>query len=222
MVLYHNTHILLKVAQLPSERLAVILSYAWRERNAPLIVQETVNLSLRGAPATKQSQERLTGLVAGVAVLRQATYGHLTRNDKNGGQMTSKNDVPEIRPQQIDAVLRFLPIFEQPGHAFGEWHSPEGQIPYYSMNREARDFVQTLYGQQILFSFDWMSWQKEAERYISAPEALETADLLVLRKLLTTHVRKDRFIEGHLASTWERGHITAILRRLKEIRDQIG
>jgi hypothetical protein len=135
--------------------------------------------------------------------------------------MTSKNDVPEIGPQQIDTVLRFLPFFERPEYVFGEWHSPEGQIPYYSMSREAKDFVQALYGQQVLFSFDWMSWQEEAERYISAPEALETADLLVLRKLLTTHVRKERFVEGHLASMLECGHITMILRRLRNIREQM-
>jgi len=136
--------------------------------------------------------------------------------------MTSQYDVPEIGLQQLDAILRFLPIFEQSGYVFGEWRSLEGQIPYYSMSREAKDFVQVLYDQQILFSFDWTSWQEEAERHVSAPEALEMADLLVLRKLLTTHVRKDRFVEGHLASTWECGHITAILRRLKEIREQIG
>ena len=134
----------------------------------------------------------------------------------------SESDVPEIGPQQLDVVLRFLSIFERPGYVFGEWHSPKGQFPHYSMSREAMDFVQTLYDQRIIFSFDWMSWQEEAERYVSVPEALEAADLLVLRKLLTTHVRKDRFVEGHLASMLECGHITAILRRLKEIREPIG
>ena len=136
--------------------------------------------------------------------------------------MTNKDNVPETGPRQLDAVLEFLPIFEQPEYVFGEWRSPEGQFPYYSMSREAEDFVQALYDQQIIFSFDWMSWQEDAERYVSAPEALETADLLVLRKLFTTHVRKDRFGEGHLASMLECDHITAILRRLKKIREQIG
>jgi len=135
--------------------------------------------------------------------------------------MTGQCDVPEIGLQQLDAILRFLPVFERPDYVFGEWHSSEGQLPYYSMSRETRTFVKALYDQQIIFSFDWTSWQEETERYVSAPETLETTDLLVLRKLLTTHVRKDRFIEGHLASMLECGHITAILRRLKEIREQI-
>lgn len=43
---------------------------------------------------------------------------------------------------------------------------------------------------------------------------------LTLRKLLTAHVRADRFSEGHLASVLESRHITAMLRRLKRIREQ--
>ena len=134
--------------------------------------------------------------------------------------MMSENDVPEVGPHQLDAVLRFLPIFEQPGYVFGEWHSPEGQFPYYAMHHEAIEFVQALYAQQVVFSFDWPSWQEEAERFVADPEALETADLLTLRKLLTTHVRKDRFVEGHLASVLECGHIVAILRRMGRICEE--
>jgi hypothetical protein len=36
------------------------------------------------------------------------------------------------------------------------------------------------------------------------------------------HVRADRFVEGHLASVLESGHITAILRRLRGIREQMA
>ena len=53
--------------------------------------------------------------------------------------------------------------------------------------------------------------------YDVANYALASADLLTLRKLLTTHIRADRFTEGHLES----GHITAILRQLKQIRDAL-
>jgi hypothetical protein len=136
--------------------------------------------------------------------------------------MTSKDDAPEIGSRQLDAILRFLPIFERPGCVFGEWHSPGEQFPYHDVSREVMDFCQALYDQQIVFSFDWPSWQDEARRLYFDPVALEKADLLTLRKLLTTHVRKDRFVGGHLASMFECGHITAILRRLKGIREQMG
>jgi hypothetical protein len=133
-----------------------------------------------------------------------------------------EGDATEVGVEQLEAILRFLPVFEQPGYGFGEWESPKGQLPFYSMSHEARDFVQALYEEKIVTSFDWPSWQEEARRYIADPKALETADLLTLRKLLTMHLRKERFAEGHLADMLESGHITAILRRLRTIREQLA
>jgi hypothetical protein len=87
---------------------------------------------------------------------------------------------------------------------------------------EVNNFVQTLYEQGIIYVFDWTSWKEEAEHYQSDPHSLKGADILTLRKLLTAHVRADRFVEGHLASVFESGHITTILRRLKQIRDNMA
>ena len=44
---------------------------------------------------------------------------------------------------------------------------------------------------------------------------------VVVCELVTAHVRADRFVEGHLVSVFESGHITAILRRLKQIREEM-
>lgn len=130
----------------------------------------------------------------------------------------SKDTGPEIGSRQIDRVLEFLPAFESPGYRFGEW----GDSGYFSYSPEVDDFIKTLYEQDILVAFDWMGWKEEAQRYQSEIGALQQADLLTLRKLLTAHVRADRFTEGHLASVLESGHITAILGRLKQIRDQMS
>ena len=46
--------------------------------------------------------------------------------------------------------------------------------------------------------FDWPSCQEEAELFSSNPETLETADVLALRNLLTTRIRRDRFTDD----TW--------------------
>ena len=51
---------------------------------------------------------------------------------------------------------------------------------------------------------------------------VELADSEPILKLLTTHVRKERFCEGHLAAMFEDGHIVALLRRLKVIREGMG
>lgn len=49
---------------------------------------------------------------------------------------------------------------------------------------------------------------------------IEQADLLPLRKLLTLHVHKDDFVEGHSAYMLEDGHVTVLLRRLNKIRGE--
>ena len=136
--------------------------------------------------------------------------------------MSDTEEVPKIGPEQLDAVLRFLPIFEQPGYSFGEVHAPEGQFPFYAETREVLEFVQVLYQTEMVFPFNWNQWQDKARQYMVEPEMLASADLLTLRKLLTTHVRVDRFSEGHLGEMLENGHITAILRHLQQIRDQYG
>ena len=133
-----------------------------------------------------------------------------------------KNPVPEIGPHQIDTVLKYLPIFEAQDYQFGHWVEQEGRFPYFSFSPEVDEFVDTLYKQNIIIPFDWVNWREEAEGCQSDPAALETADLLTLRKLLTAHIRADRFVEGHLASIFESGHIAAILRRLKQIRDKMA
>lgn len=125
--------------------------------------------------------------------------------------------VPEIGPQEFDPILKFLDIFSQEGYKFGEWVAISGHFPYFSYHPDVRAFIAALYKEKVIFSFDWMSWKDEAQRYQLDSEALARADLLTLRKLLTTHLRADRVTEGHLAAMLESGHIVAILRRLKEI-----
>ena len=128
---------------------------------------------------------------------------------------------PEISAEQLDMVLAFLPSFERPGATFGEWQTPAGQLPYYSYSAEVSRFIATLYEENFVVNFDWPSWRETARGYMDHPETLAGADLLTLRKLLTTHARNDRFVEGHMAGMLENGHITAILRRLQAIRQSM-
>ncbi|HMQ29469.1 MAG TPA: DUF6508 domain-containing protein [Chloroflexaceae bacterium] len=132
-------------------------------------------------------------------------------------------DAPDLSLTQLDAILAFLPIFERQGYSFGEWHAPEGVFPYWDASPEASAFVATLYREQFITPFDWVSWMPEVQRYVEGWDtALATADLASLRKLMTAHMRADRFSEGTLAAQFESGHITAVLRRLKQIRDAVA
>jgi hypothetical protein len=125
--------------------------------------------------------------------------------------------------KQIDAILPFLDAFERMGFRCGEWPvAPETSvIPHFEHSDPVEAFIQALYDNRWFTSFHWTKGQEKAAQYVDSPDLLASADAERIRKLLTTHVRKDRFCEGHLASMFENGHIVALLQRLKGIRAEM-
>ena len=126
-------------------------------------------------------------------------------------------EIPKLNQDFIDAVLAYIPILSDPSFAFGEWRMPQGQFPHYFFNVEADQFVDAL--SRLMIVFDWPAWKEEATGLMKDPKALADVDLLTLRKLITTHLRAERFNEGHLASQFKNGHLLAVLQRLEELRE---
>lgn len=126
------------------------------------------------------------------------------------------NNMPNDR---IRALLRFLPLFESEGFSLGQIEAPEGSFPDFAFTAEGEAFLESIYDNGWVMDFDWPRWQGQAKKYVQSPDRLQTARIGTIRKLLTTHVRKDRFCAGHLNAMFENGHLTAILRRLKNILD---
>ena len=123
-----------------------------------------------------------------------------------------------ISHKQIDAILPFLDRFEASGFSPGTWRSPLGR-PWFSFTETVIEFLRTLLDHGwVNRSFDWTKWQDTAKEYVQAPDRIESADAETIQRLFTTHVRKERFCEGHLAAMFENGHVRALLRRLREIR----
>jgi O-acetyl-ADP-ribose deacetylase len=121
-----------------------------------------------------------------------------------------------VTTEGIKKLLKFLPVFEQKDYKFVDCITTTfPPAVFYSI--EVNQFISLLYDENFIFPFDWGKWQDEAKQLCLDPHALEKADFDTLQKLLTLHVRKERFCEGHLADVLENGHIAAILRRLKEI-----
>ena len=114
-------------------------------------------------------------------------------------------------------ALTALPILEAPSFRAGSWRSEPGTFPFYAFDSGAMQVLKILRESGVIRPFDWGAWQSTAERLYRDPKALGRARLSTLGRLLTLHVRKDRFCEGHLASMFESGHITAILRRAAEL-----
>ncbi|MGW8250244.1 MAG: ADP-ribosylglycohydrolase family protein [Anaerolineales bacterium] len=123
---------------------------------------------------------------------------------------------PPLTDDNIRAAVEFLPVFEQAGFSPGEWVYQEGKLPYFEYTSQVLDFTRVLSVNSFIQPFDWMRWV-EGEQMVDNPGLLQKASLQSLRKLLTAHVRADRFSEGHLAEIFESGHVTLILKRLAEI-----
>ena len=121
--------------------------------------------------------------------------------------------------KQIDAILPFLALFTVDGFSTGVLHGPPGEFPWFAYSKPVLQFQQALYDHGwVTPSFNWPKWQETAKEYVKSPERIDAADIKTIRKLLTTHVRKERFREGHLAEMFESGHVVALLRRLQELR----
>ena len=110
-----------------------------------------------------------------------------------------------VTRKQIDAILPFLEKFEEAG--FSEAVEDDYHQILHANNWHTVDFD------------NWPAWQDVAWEYVNSPEKINSADVVTIKKLFTTHWRKDRFAEGHLAAMFENGHIVALQRRLKEIRE---
>jgi len=135
--------------------------------------------------------------------------------------MTTEEDRP-AKPR-LDNLAAFLPAFEARGFEFAtmEGGSKDGTMPWSRLSEDAARFVQTAYDDGwVSPEVDWPSWIEtdEARRLRDDPAAIEAATVEQLQKLLTTVIRQDRFVTGALASAFETGLLTAILRRVEQLR----
>ena len=132
----------------------------------------------------------------------------------------------KLTPEGIKKILEFLPKFQDAKFKPGKWHSSEQikentlTFPYYEYSILVSKFLRTLYDEGFIYPFDWGSWDYGV-KLSRNPELVQKANLLTLRKLITAHIRQDRFCEGHLASIFESGLVVRLLERLKEIYSNI-
>ena len=67
--------------------------------------------------------------------------------------------------------------------------------------------------------FDWPSWSQttEFQRFDREPAAIRAASMEQLQQLLTVYIRAERFGDGTLESAYDRGVLTAIVRRAGDL-----
>ena len=130
---------------------------------------------------------------------------------------------PQTGPAGIAAITVFLPLFEAIApddfaHLVGSTDVP-GEIPFMGhleYHPAVYKFIDACYENGMVLSFDWEAWSEEARRYMGDPQLVMAAGLNTCMKLLTTHLRAERFCDGHLEGVLRSGHIIAILRRFQQ------
>jgi len=129
-----------------------------------------------------------------------------------------------ISMKNLDTLLKYLPIFESDKFdSTDEKLLKENNLPFMlCYSKEVNDFVEDFYKSNLFYNFKWSEWQNEALKYFEKPELLKNVDIEIIRKLLTLHIRKERFCEGHLIDIIDSKHIVEILKRLKQIREDMS
>jgi hypothetical protein len=135
----------------------------------------------------------------------------------------SEERLPSLS-ERLAALAAFVPVFEATGFSFGDWQVDPGQMPWFRLSEEGLRFVRTCseYG-WVSPRVNWVEWKDTSgtRRFADDVGAVASASVHDLEALLTTFVRQDRFVEGELASAFEAGYLSAIVRRAKQLHSEI-
>lgn len=79
------------------------------------------------------------------------------------------------------------------------------------------DFHEGLHKHGLVIDFDWAAWE-EGRRAADDPDRIRDLSPADCVKLLTAYARSDRFCDGAFSSALDKGHLTGILKRMREHR----
>ncbi len=129
--------------------------------------------------------------------------------------------VPILR-EQMDELLRFLPLFDIPGKQFVErWNGGRQQdgtiiMPSPVYLPEVEDFF------RLAAHPPWCDRDYDpdsAGAMLDDDAAVSGADLDQIRSMLTYCERGERFCDGHWGAMLSSGRVVKLLRRLELLRD---
>ena len=120
------------------------------------------------------------------------------------------------------ALAAFLPVLDS--RVAGVWKGGQKnadgviQMPWFEYSDELLAFIRAFYaGGWVDTTCNWVEDGDWVRGFTDEPERLDSANVEDVRRLITAHLRADRFNEGHIASVVESGHMAALVRRLVEL-----
>lgn len=151
-----------------------------------------------------------------------------------GGSDTPETGRPQLDDRKcLEVLASFAPRLREPGASFGSMGPNRGsgqpgdptQIPSFQFSPLGDDFHRSMYEWGwVSTDFDYPEWSRmpEAEALRGSPEAIKTATPDQLLKLMTVLLRGERWMEGALAESFEKGLLLAASERAKSILDSGG
>lgn len=124
-----------------------------------------------------------------------------------------------ITNKENKELLNYLEYFQDSNSTF--YIESNG---YQLESQEVSRFREAINDTGFLLVFDWGQWLDDNKIYkdidnSSIHDRIMSADLVTLRKLMTSYIRGDRFNEGLFIAVILKGHVTKILLRLQELMD---
>ncbi|MBX3323198.1 MAG: hypothetical protein KF757_09440 [Phycisphaeraceae bacterium] len=135
--------------------------------------------------------------------------------------MTDEKE-PGLR-EQLEGLVAYKRVFTGDTFTFGVMKFGGG-MPMYDFSDGASRFMDDMYRLGwVKADFDWPAWAgtPEAQRLVNDAAALEAATAEDLARLLTAHLRQERFCEGHLGGMFDTGHLTAIVVRAERLLEAL-
>jgi len=135
-------------------------------------------------------------------------------------------DANLITADGVRRLLSFLPLLSEPGarHGDGPSFEPAGKNRVFYkpaiLSKTAMDFVQACEDEHFVQPFDWPTWRKRHQAELCDDAFIASSDMTRIVKMLTTHIRANRFCDGHLLTMLDDGIIEKILERLNEINSK--
>lgn len=160
---------------------------------------------------------------------KQKITKHISSKSQVRGDAQKDRGTPMLS-KRLRGLAAFLPLFEEPGFTFGQWSEVKKTepgvitLPFFTLSNTADAFVRAAHDLEwVRHDFDWPKWMQttEARRLRDKEDALASATSDQLARLLTVVIRQERFCEGSLASAYDSGLLTGILRRAAALESEI-
>jgi Family of unknown function (DUF6508) len=135
--------------------------------------------------------------------------------------------MPRSKPQietsrislaNLEGVTSYLPRLRNIGSKGAFLAGISGESHY---ARLVGGLMRALDENNFVQPFNWVSWQPRGVSYYRNKKKIRSARLETCVKLLTLHVRKDRYCANHFGLMIMEGHVQAILSRLLRLRGNL-